>query len=90
MIWSSVGAQHYAVGLAESESGKVAGPWKQMAEPLFAANGGHGMILKTFDDRLLLVLHQPNSSPHERARFFELSDTGEPLTIRDADSFRRG
>jgi hypothetical protein len=61
-----------------------------MAEPLFAANGGHGMILKTFDDRLLLVLHQPNSSPKERARFFELTNTGETLTIGDVDSLRRG
>ena len=86
MIWSSFGARHYAVGLAESESGKVAGPWKQRAEPLFAANGGHGMILKTFDVRLLLVLHQPNSSPHERARLFELIDIGDTLTIRETDS----
>ena len=81
MIWSSFGEHHYAVGLAQSASGKIAGPWKQLAKPLFAANGGHGMILKTFDNRLLLVLHQPNTSPKERARLIELKDTGDSVVL---------
>ena len=82
MIWSSFGAHHYAVGLASSTSGKIAGPWKQQAEPLFAANGGHGMIFRTFDGRLMLALHQPNSGNNERARFFELQDTGDSLALK--------
>jgi len=82
MIWSSFGEHRYAVGLAYSASGKIAGPWKQIEQPLFAANGGHGMIFQTFDDRLMLVLHQPNSSPDERAHFFELQDTGDSLTLK--------
>jgi GH43 family beta-xylosidase len=82
MIWSSFGTQRYAVGLAYSASGKIAGPWKQIEKPLFAANGGHGMIFRTFDGQLMLVLHQPNSSPNERAQFFELQDTGDSLVLK--------
>lgn len=80
MIWSSGTATGYAVGVAISDSGKLAGPWRQQAEPLYAKDGGHGMIFKRFDGQLMLVLHSPNKEV-ERARFFELEDTGETLRI---------
>lgn len=83
MIWSSFGRKGYAVGIAESQSGKLKGPWNQQEKLLFEENGGHGMILKTFDDRLLLVLHQPNSpSGQERLKLFELEDTGDSLKLK--------
>jgi hypothetical protein len=83
MIWSSFGRKGYAVGIAESQSGKLKGPWIQQDQLLFEENGGHGMILKTFDDRLLLVLHQPNSpSGQERLKLFELEDTGDSLKLK--------
>jgi hypothetical protein len=85
MIWSSFGEGGYTTALAVSKSGTVAGPWEQIAEPLFQDNGGHGMIFKTFDGRLMLVLHQPNNSPNERARFFELEDTGDRLCRKPTD-----
>lgn len=81
MIWSSFGEQKYAVGLARSKTGKVAGPWEQVDEPLVAANGGHGMIFKTFDGRLMMTIHQPNSGDI-RAQLFELEDTGESLRVK--------
>ena len=83
MIWSSFGEEKYAVGLAKSESGSIKGPWKVIQEPLFKANGGHGMIFKTFEGQLKLVLHQPNTNPLERARFFDLEDTGELLRLKE-------
>jgi GH43 family beta-xylosidase len=83
MIWSSFGEKKYAVGLAESMSGKVKGPWKVIQKPLYRANGGHGMIFRTFDGRLLLALHQPNNSPNERAHFFELEDTGDTIRLKN-------
>jgi hypothetical protein len=70
------------VGVAVSASGKLRGPWEQQAEPLYANDGGHGMIFKRFAGQLMLVLHQPNKSGQERARFFELEDTGETLPIK--------
>ncbi len=81
MIWSSFGDQQYAVGCAVSTTGSIAGPWEQLDEPLFAADGGHGMIFRTFNDRLMLALHQPNSGNRERARFFQLKDVGDRLEI---------
>jgi beta-xylosidase len=80
MIWSSGGQRGYTTGVAISDSGKLKGPWRQQAEPLFAQDGGHGMIFKRFDGQLMLVLHQPNKAT-ERARLFELEDTGETLRI---------
>jgi hypothetical protein len=80
MIWTSGGKRGNAMGIAISESGKLTGPWKQQVEPVYAENGGHGMLFKSFDGRLILILHSPyngNTRPH----LFEIEDTGETLKI---------
>ena len=59
MMWSSFMNGTYAVGIAESTTGKIIGPWRQQKEPIFV-NGGHSMLFRTFDGRLCLVLHSPN------------------------------
>jgi GH43 family beta-xylosidase len=82
MIWSSFGEGNYSVGIAESESGKIAGPWKQQERPLFSGDGGHAMIFRTFDGKLMLSLHKPNKDPDERAAFYELTDTGDSLIVK--------
>ena len=83
MIWSSFMDGDYALGLAESTTGKVEGPWRQKDEPIFKKNGGHGMIFKDFDGNLRLVLHMPNSpSSMERAHLFDLEDTGDTITLK--------
>ena len=82
MIWSSFMNGEYAIGIAESVTGKVHGPWKQQDKPLFTQNGGHGMIFQTFDGRLCITFHRPNSpGGMERARIFELQDAGETLLL---------
>jgi GH43 family beta-xylosidase len=81
MIWSSFSDHGYTTGVAVSDSGKLAGPWRQQAEPLFGDDGGHGMIFRAFAGQLMLALHQPNKSPDERIHLFELEDTGETLRI---------
>ena len=80
MIWSSFHGEDYAVGIAESITGKVAGPWRQQPEPLYTANGGHGMLFHTFDGQLCMVLHAPNSGD-ERAHIFCVDDLGHTLRI---------
>ena len=80
MIWSSFGTGGYTTGLAISDSGKLAGPWRQQAEPLYSNDGGHGMLFTTFDGRLMMVLHSPNNR-EARPRIFEMEDTGETLRI---------
>lgn len=83
MLWSSFKDGSYAVGLAESTTGRVIGPWRQSAEPIVNDNGGHSMLFKTFDGRLMMVLHQPNGPRgKERAHFIEIEDTGTTLKLK--------
>lgn len=82
MIWSSFGAGGYTVGLAISDSGKLAGRWRQQAAPIYDMEGGHAMLFTTFDGKLMMVLHAPNEVA-ERPRIFEMQDTGETLRILD-------
>jgi hypothetical protein len=81
MLWSSYGPAKYATGIAASASGKLAGPWQHQQEPLWLDDGGHPMLFNTFDGRLVMVIHQPNRRV-ERARFFEIDDTGDTLRIK--------
>ncbi|MDN5202136.1 glycoside hydrolase family 43 protein [Fulvivirgaceae bacterium BMA10] len=82
MIWSSFGAEGYAIGIVESESGKLRGPWKHQDKLLFHKNGGHGMIFRNFNNQLIMTLHQPNSPRgEERAKFFKLEDSGNTLNL---------
>lgn len=81
MLWSSFGDSGYALGVATSATGRLAGPWTQAPEALFPLDGGHGMLFRDFDGRLLLTLHQPNDTPNERARFFEVLETSSGLQL---------
>ena len=82
MMWSSFKDGTYAVGLAESDTGKIIGPWRQQKEPIFI-NGGHSMLLTDFEGRLCLVLHSPNSpGGKERAKIFEVEDLGHTLRVK--------
>jgi len=80
MIWTSGSSSGNGVGVAISESGKLAGPWKQQAEPLFNNNGGHAMLFHTFEGKLMMILHSPYNGD-TRPHIFELEDTGETLRI---------
>lgn len=74
MLWSSFGNNGYAMGLAKSETGEITGPWVQLETPLYHENGGHGMIFRTFDNKLMLILHSPNETPNEHAHFYEIKE----------------
>lgn len=88
MIWSNWDAAGYCVGVAESESGRVTGPWRQHSERLFSKemtgeyDGGHGMLFTDSCGRLWMSLHSPNDSAAGRAEtavFVPLRDTGDTL-----------
>lgn len=49
---------------------------------MFEKDGGHGMIFKTFEGELRLVLHSPNGGGLERAHLFELEDCGDTLKLK--------
>lgn len=79
MLWASFHGGKYAQGIAVSDTGQIQGPWRQIAEPLYQSDGGHGMIFETQAGALTLTLHSPNDSPNERARFIPLQLTGTEL-----------
>ena len=72
MFWSSFCNGSYAVGSAVSTTGKLKGPWKHSKNLLFSKDGGHGMMFETFEKERMFTLHQPNSTPLERAHFFRI------------------
>ena len=85
MVWSGFGPGGYSVGVAVSKSGRLAGPWEQQAQPLFAEDGGHPMLFHRFDGQLMMILHQPNHAPNERARLFEVEDTGDTIQLKTVE-----
>lgn len=83
MMWSSFTDEGgYAIGIAESTTGRIMGPWKQQEKPLFTRDGGHGMIFRSLEGKLYLVLHSPNHGGLERAHFYEIEDFGDGLGLK--------
>lgn len=81
MLWSSFGRGGYVTGVARSESGAVTGPWVQAPEPLFARDGGHPMLFRAFDGRLIMALHTPNRPGQERVRLLPVRETAAGLEL---------
>lgn len=81
MIWSSFDEHGYIEAVAYSENGTVNGKWRHCKKPLLSDNGGHGMIFKTFEGKLLFTLHLPNGPDGaERAQIMEVAEIiGEPF-----------
>jgi hypothetical protein len=52
-------------------------------QALFRSDGGHGMIFRTFDGKLMLTIHTPNKTPHERPIFLELEERDGMLSLRE-------
>ncbi|NBD27422.1 glycoside hydrolase family 43 protein [Paenibacillus glycinis] len=74
MLWASFIDNTYALGVARSASGGIAGPWHHQPEALYRNDGGHGMVFRAFDGRLLLTIHAPNRTPDERPLFLEIEE----------------
>lgn len=81
MLWSSFGDEGYAMGIATSESGRVAGPWAQEPEPLWARNGGHGMVFTDSLGTHRLVFHEPNDTPNERVTMVSIHVSGDGISL---------
>jgi len=78
MLWSSYDRGSYVETVARSESGKLAGPWKQL-DPLVQNDSGHGMLFRAFDGQLMMILHHPFRRAH--GRLFDMEDTGDNLKV---------
>ena len=71
-LWSSFSQEGYTQAVAVSDNGEIDGRFIQ-AEPLFMKNGGHGMLFRTKENRVMLALHQPNEHLKERPVFLPMA-----------------
>ncbi len=71
MLWASFSKDGYTQALARSSNGEIDGKFEQV-KPLFMKDGGHGMIFRTKEGKLMMTLHSPNEHLKERPFFFEV------------------
>lgn len=83
MMWSSLRGDQYVQAIAESESGTIEGPWIHQEDLFYYADGGHGMLFKDKENRLVYTYHSPNSKYSEHPHFYEVQDTGDTLLLKE-------
>jgi hypothetical protein len=79
-LTSSFGENKYSLSYALSESGKLAGQWTHPGKPLLSNGHGHGMLFRSFDGRLMLTCHFPNTSP-SKAVIYEVEELEDVIRI---------
>jgi GH43 family beta-xylosidase len=86
LLWSSFGKEgNYCIGTACSQNGTISGPWTQSREPLYTADGGHGMIFRDKEGTLYLAIHQPNKTPFERPVFIAVTEKNGMITVQNGN-----
>lgn len=78
MLWSSYDRRGYVQSLARSKSGEVSGPWEQLP-PLVRGDSGHGMLFRTFEGKLTMVLHRPFENA--RGKLYAMRDLGDTIAV---------
>ena len=81
MLWSSWGPRGYAVGMAQSASGEICGPWEHFHETVFPQDGGHGMLFESKDGELIYTLHYPNDFSQEHPIFRKVEERGDRFVL---------
>jgi hypothetical protein len=81
MLWSSWGKERYVQGIAYSESGTIAGPWVQENEPFLANNSGHGMLFRTFEGKLIFLVHHAAENGPRKPQYWNVDDSGDKLVL---------
>lgn len=79
MIWSTFINKKYAECVVRFNDGTISGSFEHL-KPLIDSDGGHGMLFKSLDGRLMLTYHTPNQTDYERPEFIELNDCGDYLS----------
>lgn len=74
MLWSSQRGGTYCQAVSRSSDGTLLGRWSHDSKLLISQDGGHGMVFRSFDGRLLFVCHQPNQMSLERPQLIEMED----------------
>ncbi len=82
MLWSTWDGEIYKTGVAYSENGRVAGPWKHHSDAIYENDGGHGMLFTTLEGQLTLAIHQPNTTMDERLLLLSVEITSRGLRVK--------
>ncbi|WP_160720695.1 glycoside hydrolase family 43 protein [Bacillus sp. USDA818B3_A] len=85
MLWASFVNNIYAQGISLSVSGEITGPWVHDETPIYQNDGGHGMIFRTFEEKLMLTLHAPNQTPNERTKFIPILEENGKIIVQKQD-----
>lgn len=72
-IWSSLLKSGYAQLAAKSDNGDIDGNWTVIQKPIYAEDGGHGMLFEDFDGNTRFVMHRPNTVTLERPVFLDIN-----------------
>ena len=81
MLWATWGKERYFQAICYSESGTIAGPWIQAPEPFLADNSGHGMLFKTFEGKLIYVVHHSEGNGPRKPQYWTVDDSGDKLVL---------
>ena len=80
MIAASCSAVVSGEIVSKSDNGKISGKWNVEQTPMFEGDGGHGMIFRDKDKRLMFVMHYPNVRGEERARIIQINRISEDIS----------
>lgn len=81
MLWATWGKERYFQAVCYSESGTIAGPWIQEPEPFLANNSGHGMLFRTFEGKLIYVVHHSEGDGPRKPQYWNVDDSGDKLVL---------
>jgi len=84
MLWTSWIFDIYTQGVAYSQSGTLDGPWIHEKGPVTPPNFGHGMLFRTFEDKLLMSVHSHKDDKGRYIRIphlFEVDDSGDRIVV---------
>lgn len=80
MLWSTFIKSQYAECLVRFNGGEIGTDFEHLP-PLVDNDGGHGMVFRDLEDKLVLTYHTPNTTGSEHPYFVAISDKGDTLTI---------
>ena len=83
MLWSGWGEERYLNLVCYSESGTIAGPWVQEPKPFLGNNSGHGMLFRTFEGKLIYVVHHVEGNGPRKPQYWNVDDSGDKLVLLD-------
>ncbi len=83
MLWSGWGDERYLQLVCYSESGTIAGPWVQEPEPFLGNNSGHGMLFRTFEGKLIYLVHHVEGNGPRKPQYWNVDDSGDKLVLLD-------